>query len=158
MKKPILIFLTFFSSVILFAQKSAVDYNDMIVDEQAKIGEKITNYSYSESPEKSVLNYNALVQQINVSIATIEKLGAWQDDDSFRQATLRLFRFYKSIIENEYKQFLAIMRKPDDQITEADFAQMDKLDMEIQQKEKKFDDDFLNAQIAFAKRWGFTLE
>ncbi len=156
MKKINLFFLFLCTSLFVFAQNNATDYNDMIIDEQMKIGTEIGDFVNSEIDALD-LNYNILVKQVDASIASIQKLGAWQGDASFQTSALKLFGFYKSIIENEYKECLGIMKKPDAEFTDADMERMLTLEAEITEKEKPFDDDFLYTQNEFAKRWGFEL-
>jgi len=158
MKKIIPFLLSLSLSFSAFAQKDAIDYNDIIVGEQTKIGKEINDFVISEQPDEVDLNYKILLEQIDASINVVENLGAWQDDATLQKSTLELFGFYKTVSLNEYKEFKTFMKKPDSEITNSDITYLQTLEKGIQEKEKKFDDDFAASQDAFAKRWGFTLE
>lgn len=150
----LLLLLTF--SFTASAQEDASDYNNMIVDEQTKIGNRIVDFSNAESNEDMQLAHKILLQQIDESLSVIEKLGAWQGDGALQNSSIQLFNFYKSIASIEYKEIMEMLNK--DQLSEEEISHYDVIQTNITSREEKLDADFAFRQEEFAKRWGFTLE
>lgn len=158
MKKAISVILALIPVFAAFAQTDAIGYNDMIVGEQIKIGTEMNDFVNAESNEAYDLNYKILLQQIDASIDVLQNMGPWQGDATLQTSALNLFKFYKAITLKEYKEFLIILKKRDEEITDADIEYMQALEAGITEKEKAYDDDFSYQQEAFAKRWNFELQ
>lgn len=160
MRSLAVLFPAVFSCLALFAQNDAMEYNDMIVAEQLKIYAAMDDFNSSidlGSDEEKEMSRKVLYQQTIVSIAALERLGAWKDDSAFRDAGLNLFNFYKNVVDNEFKEMLNILKNFDESL-DSDVTRLEEIDQQIAEKEKKFDDAFLLQQDAFAKKWGFSLE
>ncbi len=155
MKKTIFLLLLIPVAFSVSAQIDGASYNDMIVDEQTKIGNKIVGFSTAESNEDMELAHTILLQQVDASIAVIQKLGAWKGDGALQSSTLRLFNFYKSIVSVEYREILNLMKK--EELSEADAARLDAITADIVAREATYDNDFAAQQEAFAARNGFDL-
>ena len=138
------------------AQKSAIDYNDMIVEEQTKIGQKIIDFNYAvESDADMEMPLKLTLAQIDVSIAAIEKLSTWEDGAALKSSALQLFKFYKSIVSVEYREMVNILYH--ENLSDADVNRLNELMASVSEREKKYDDDFQRVQEAFAKRWNIDL-
>ncbi len=138
------------------AQTTAVEYNDIIVDEQNKIGQRIIDFNYAvESGEEMDMPLKLILEQIAVSIEVVEKVNPWEDGAALKNSALSLFRFYKSIVSKEYQEMVDILKK--ENIAESDVTRLDKLLADITEREAKLDADFSYQQEAFAKRWNIEL-
>ena len=138
------------------AQKSAIDYNDMIVEEQTKIGQKIIDFNYAvESDADMEMPLKLTLAQIDASIAAIENLSTWEDGAALKSSALQLFKFYKSIVSVEYREMVNILYH--ENLSDADVNRLNELMASVSEREKKYDDDFQRVQEAFAKRWNIDL-
>ncbi len=138
------------------AQKSAVEYNDLIVDEQNKIGQRIIDFTYAvEAGEEMDLPLKLILEQIDVSIEAVEKVKPWEDGAALKSSALSLFKFYKSIVAIEYSEMVSILKK--ENIEDSDVARLDALIASITERQAKLDGDFSYQQEAFAKRWNIEL-
>ncbi len=156
MKKIFLLLLTIPFAFSAFAQKTATEYNDKIVDEQNKIGQRIIDFNYAvEAGEEMDLPLNLILEQINVSIEVLENLKPWEDGKALKNSALELFKFYKSIVSKEYREMVDILKHAE--ISETDAARLNTIMADVAEREKKVDYDFSTSQEAFAKRWNIEL-
>lgn len=156
MKKLICLLLVISSALSVFAQKDAIEYNDMIVDEQNKIGQKIIDFNYAvESGGDMEMPLKLTLAQIDASIATLQKMSTWEDGAALKASAIELFKFYKSIVSVEYREMVNILYH--ENLSEADINRLDELMANVSEKEKKYDADFQKAQEAYAKRWNIDL-
>ncbi len=153
MKKLLLLLL-----VIPFAasaQTSAIEFNDIIVGEQNKIGQRLIDFNAAvEAGTSTDLPLKLTLEQAKASTAVVEKLS-WQDGAALKKSAIELFKFYQSIVANEYVEMVKIIEKPD--LSEADVTHLNELVASISEREAKLDADFAAQQEAFAKLNGFTL-
>jgi hypothetical protein len=163
MKK--LAFALFFcvSYVSLVAQpkptfKTAVEYNDYIVDMQMGIMNSIAAFTASfDSTSKTFTESKrlALVANSKNSIAKLKLMPAFKGNINFRNAAIKLFEFYQLIAEADYKKMVDIIFKQ--KITDADKVTLDELVKSVTEKEAVFDKAFLGEQKKFATANNFTL-
>lgn len=138
------------------AQTSAIEFNDMIVEEQTKIGQRIIDFNTAvENSAPTDLPLQLTLDQTKASIAVVEKLS-WQDGAALKKSALELFKFYQSIVANEYVEMVKIVEKPE--LVDADITRINELLASITDREAVLDADFAAQQEAFAKLNGFTLE
>ncbi len=138
------------------AQKDVLEFNDIIVEEQTKIGQRLIDFNYAvEAGTDTDMPLKLTLEQVKVSIAVVEKLS-WQDGAALKKSALALFDFYKSIVSNEYKEMVSIINHPE--LSEGDITQLNELIASITEREEKLDADFAAEQEAFAKMNNFTLE
>lgn len=150
------IYLLFSLTALLFAcgldtnSITPVEYNDAIINEQAKITKLFlaSSMNIQNSLEASDSLRLLTVKQCDSSIAVLQKLGDYKGNTQFRNAALDLFRFYKNINLNEYKRMIEILQ------SETMFENMDEMTA-IQEKigndETTLDNNFQKAQNEFAK-------
>lgn len=155
MRKFISLFVLISFTLSVSAQKDATEYNDIIIDEQTKIGEKIVNFSNAQTNEDMDLALKILEKQVGVSIETLNNLGGWNGDKDFLNSAHTLFNFYKEIASSDYRKMLDILIH--EELTEEDVEKLNIIAADISAREKAFDDDFAIKQEEFAKRNGFTL-
>lgn len=158
-KNPVMKNLLLLLLVIPFAasaQTSAIEFNDMIVEEQTKIGQRIIDFNTAvENSAPTDLPLQLTLDQTKASIAVVEKLS-WQDGAALKKSALELFKFYQSIVANEYVEMVKIVEKPE--LVDADITRINELLASITDREAVLDADFAAQQEAFAKLNGFTLE
>ncbi len=156
MKNFILLLFVFPLSLSVFGQKTAIEYNDIIVDEQNKIGQRIIDFNYAiEAGEEMDIPLKLILEQIDVSIDIVEKVKPWEDGAALKSSALALFKFYKNIVAKEYREMVDILKK--ENIAESDVARLDELLASITEREEKLDADFSYQQETFAKRWNIEL-
>lgn len=82
-------------------------------------------------------------------------MPAWKGNTAFRDASVNLFTFYHTTLENEFKEIGEILVKTE--ITEADFKRIEELQKNVTAREGPLDDVFLEAQRKFAADNNFTI-
>jgi hypothetical protein len=144
--------------------KSAIAYNDYIVEEQKKIGAAIavftnsvgdTTFSKEIKQQESNTEQKRLllVQQCKTSVNNIKGLPAYGGNTKFKNASINLFNFYLSTAENEYKKMAAILYS-----ATYDEAALNTLMDAVTSQEKIRDEEFQKAEQDFAKANKFTLQ
>jgi hypothetical protein len=133
--------------------KNAVQYNDYIVGRQTKLMKNIMDFgkmteSDLDSAEQLLKKY---VTETEKMIHDIQGMPSYKGDSSLREAAIGSFRFYKRVFEEDYMDLLNIRKKNED-ITEADMGEMDRIVEKISKEEEKFDKAFHNAQRQFADK------
>ncbi len=140
----------------------AIKYNDKIINEQVKIITKINelykafdDYTNFAKIDKCYADAQAQLQTGTDAVTQLDKFDGNAD---FRDGALKLFGLYKSILQNELKQMIAINRLPNDQFTPEIKDKMQKLG---EQSMKKMDDglaELQQTQSAFAKKYKFEIK
>lgn len=140
--------------------KTALEYNNYIIDEQNKIGQLIVRFNdlvaTSNNAEARKLLTGEMATQARASLRSISQMPAYNGDTKFRGAAVDLFSFYMVCFEKQYLQLLNIVTKEGD-ITTEDLDTIQKVQKEVEETEKKYDDAFSEAQNAFAKKNNITL-
>ncbi|HPD64645.1 MAG TPA: hypothetical protein P5050_04560 [Bacteroidia bacterium] len=167
MKQVQLIFASLLLSVVMLSFKSysqptfstAIEYNDYIIDLQNKIVAGIQDFvtEVSEGDKTSAMNsLNNMIAIIDNCLKELNTMGPWESNTAFRDAAVELFKFYKSVGQNEYVEFVDIKFKPE--LTDDDYAKLQAIVDRISEKEKIYDEKFATAQQNFADEFGFTIE
>jgi transcription-repair coupling factor (superfamily II helicase) len=166
MRKTItLILFAFFATLVTSCgptKEEAIDYNDKIITEQVAIIEKIDklydamkNYTDHQGLDSA---YAAALKQIETSSDILSKLEKFDDDTEFRDAALKLFATYRSVLQNEMKKMIDFSKLPDELYTtevEDEFTKLSDITL------TRMDDDLkqLNAaQVKFANKHKFEIE
>lgn len=140
----------------------AIKYNDQIIDQQVKIIgtidnlydalEKWTNHGGMDAA------YQNAMKQVELGTADVSAMDKFDGSTEFKDAALKLFGIYKSVLDNEFKEMIAINKLPDDQYTTEMKAKFDQLnDMAF----KKMDDGLNELQVVqnrFAAKYKFEIE
>ena len=102
--------------------------------------------------------YSETMKQIETGTDVVSKLDKFGGNSDFKDAALKLFGVYKMLMQNEFKQMIAINKLPDEQYTTEVKEKMTQLnDMSI----KKLDDGLAELQAvqsAFAKKYKFEIK
>lgn len=140
--------------------KTAVEYNDYIVAEQDKIGEKIMEFNtliedLNSTKELANNKIQEVLKVIKSSIAAIEKLSDFEGNKELRQTTLDLFKYYEKCIGVYYVEIINIIYAAE--LTDDSTVQLQKIMDKITSEEKILDENFSKAQNNFAKAHNFQL-
>jgi len=105
--------------------------------------------------EKALNDYKSYTEK---AIHCITILGPYEENNTYRAATLEYLTLDLKIINNDYKQFLEILKKNNGDFSEADAEKWDKMMDKINEKEEKVEEIYYQAEEAFAKKYDFELE
>jgi len=135
-------------------------YNDYLVSEQNLIIQRFSalNKAY-ESYDKDKIEgaREALLHEIDGVIANVEKLPPYEGDTELRDAALEMFQYYRQLTEKELKEIGDLLSKGENQITEADIDEMDRLYNRFRKEIKSYEINFADAQRAFANKYGMKI-
>ncbi len=116
-----LTFLAFFS-ILLFSckpsAKEALRYSDTISSENNKISKKYNKLidSYNDYvPAEMDKAYADVKEQIEQSLAVVGKLEDFGGDSTFKKGAISLFESYSSILNNEHKRIIELLKLPEDE-------------------------------------------
>jgi len=140
--------------------EEAAEYNDKIIAEQSAIVVKIDKLDESFQyyiPADMDAAYNEAINQISKSVEAVTALDKFDGKTDFKDEALVLFSSYKTILESEYKEMVRIYKIPDEQFTEDNYAQWDKLDEASKRKLDEALTKFSAVQEEFAKKYNLTL-
>jgi len=138
--------------------QTPLEYNDSIIEEQNKItGFMLESGNCLDSDFSSC---DALrmktIAQCDSSIGTVEAMPDYEGNTRLRDAAVALFKFYKDMNENEFKEMIDIVMKGDN-ITEEDVAMLTVLEEQITLKEVLLDEELDQAQQEFAATFNFDI-
>lgn len=139
------------------AKMTPQEYNDAIIGEQNKITKimlDMANY-FDKDLNKADQLREELVKQCQASVSVLKALPAYEGDVKFRDSGIALYTFYGQISAMEYKEMIDILKK--ENIEASDIERLGTLEKQITDRETPLDNDFQNAQSAFAKKHGFIL-
>ena len=132
---------------------TATEYNNKIINEQSKVldlvlefNAKIDQDSFAQA--RSLLDKT--VVQCDSSINTIDALGEFDGDAAFKNAAIDLFKFYKRIFSQDYKELLDIIEMSEP--TDGDYLRAADIAKKIENEEKVVDDKIQSTQKAFADK------
>jgi vacuolar-type H+-ATPase catalytic subunit A/Vma1 len=136
---------------------TAVAYNDFIVAEQAKISEKILDFSNNFYKDSLIINakYEALKFQCLDSYSAIKSMPAFDNSTAYRDVAANLFQFYVNTCSDEYAKFKAIAIRA--VFNEDDMKMIGFLIQSLTLKEQEYDLEFTQAQTQFAADNNFQL-
>lgn len=137
---------------------TALEYNDSIIAAQNRIIEKFLAFgqSFDGGMDQAESIRQETIKVCEASIKTVSSMKPYEGDNSLRQAALDLFKFYKEVSSNEFKQLQDILMKDD--IGMDDLTEMDEINKQISEKETVFDEKLKAAQETFAAKHGFMIE
>ncbi len=140
--------------------KQASKYNNMLISQQRAVIDKMDNLiaSFTTYNSQEMHDaYNALIKQINHSLDTLQKVKAFDGSTEFRDTTIKLIRFYKQVSENELRQVMDLLSKPQNEYTSEDAVKVSRLMMEAQDKVSAANERFKKYQESFAKKYNLSL-
>jgi hypothetical protein len=139
--------------------KSAIQYNDYIIDRQATVVKKM--FDLKEVAETNLDSAGKMldetISQLEGMIDDIKGMPAYKGDSLFRDAAIGSFAFYKKIFRNEYRKIINIRQNGGD-TTEAGMMEIKEIVDQISREEEKYDKAFHNSQKDFADNNHMKLE
>jgi predicted metal-dependent hydrolase len=142
------------------SSKHAVQYNDTIIKYQSLVVEELNLLDKSfekgdvQLSEKTRLN---AIKQSDISAVAIEKQGNFENNNSLKNAALKLINLYRTLLE---KQYAAIIQISDTHLRTFSVFQQKKLDKLRSDIRLELDlalDEFKTKQKEFAGKYGFRL-
>jgi hypothetical protein len=133
--------------------KSAVQYNDYIVNRQTTLMNNILAFvdvaqSDLDSAEKMLDKY---VKETGTMITEIKGMPPYKGDSALRDAAANTFGFYRKLFDKEYRNILHLRSEQDGLSTDIE-AQIEAIVKNIEDEEKGYDEKFQGAQQAFARK------
>ncbi len=109
MKK--ILFLLFISfTVTSFAQNdSAQAYHNKLIAEMKLVGASLNNFNASLETDSAYLMHSSranLRKQLDSSIAHLNTMTAYKNDDDWHRALTMQFQFYRDCVDKEYSKFI----------------------------------------------------
>lgn len=131
----------------------AYSYNQLIINEQSKIGSE----AFYFIKKVDSLNLKILQFQIKKSIAVVENSKVFNNETEFQQAAIELFNHYLKTSREVYPELIKIVEDPE--LDYKDFkAKKDALVKKAAADEKIANAKFALVQEKFAKKYGIKLE
>lgn len=139
----------------------AVEYNDFIVDQQNKIGQKIlllVEKFGEEGMTKEGISptLEDLLATAKSGVAATKQLGPFEGGAQLKESALALFQFYVRIIDIDYREMINILYVS--ALDDAAMTRLNEIIAKVQAEEAKYDGNFQAAQSAFATANNITLE
>ena len=138
--------------------KSAIQYNDYIIDKQSVVIDLIDGFN--ESSDSSIAGISSFIDdavaKINKIIADVEGMPEWRSSPVLRDKAVTMFKEYKSMFAVSYKRMLAI--SGDGEITTQEEKELKDIDVEIERDVTAVEDAFLIAQKEYASKNNMKLE
>ena len=148
-----------FFSFTACSQKNAIEYNDAIIKEQSKIMQKVLEFL--SVMEKDLIKADQVLKetavQTKASIKTVSAMEPFDGSSELRDSALELFKFYLHVVENEYPEMIAILKKGES-ITQKDVDRMNELQQKITKQEQVLDSKMSTAQANFSKKHNISIQ
>ena len=159
-----LLLFTLLTSCLLFScgptSGDAAEYNDVIITEQNKVANKGEAFyaAMDVSPEAMQKAFAEFSAQIDTSIVVTSQLGPIKEKTDFLDAAMESLRLYRSLCDNEYKEIIEILSKPDEEISTEETDRYHALVSEVQDKLDPVRRELDAAQLKFAQDWNFMID
>ncbi|MDD5569783.1 MAG: hypothetical protein PHD97_01350 [Bacteroidales bacterium] len=165
-KKIFLYFICTFAFIMFFScnnstSNDAAKYNDSLVSLQLSIADKIDALDSTFADYKSDKMdkaYSEAMKQVLTSIEKVNKMNAFKDEKEIKEAMLKLFETYKSVLENEYSKIIALNKLAETKFSLSDEKKVDKLSSDIDNKLDSAIVEIEKKQKEFATKYKIKLE
>lgn len=149
------------SEVNVPTTEEAIDHNDDIVGTQSEMIQLENDLVYAISEDGSIdaidAAYDDYLSFFKKKIKEYDKMDAFDESDTFREAMIDLLDAFEEVAKNEWKAVIDLLSKDPEEITDQDIEDYDVLLEEIDFKENKANQKFLKKQEEFAKEYDFKL-
>lgn len=134
--------------------KNAIEYNDYIVNRQTKMMKSVVEFGKVAdiSLDSAGLMLKQSVRDAEKMIAELKGMPPYKGDSALRDAAIASFSFYKKVFEKDYVDILNIRKKGQENITEEDVAEANRIVEKISKDEEVLDKAFQNAQKDYATK------
>ena len=134
--------------------KSALEYNNYIIDRQKKIVEGIKSYAdaLQISTDAGDKELDKVIGVVSTSLTDVQGMPAYNNDSAFRDAAIDLLAFYKKSFSRDFKEMLEIRKKIQDSTqTDNDMQRFNEIKDNVSKTEGPLDEKMKEAQGRFAK-------
>lgn len=142
--------------------KEAADYNNKIISEQDSIVLKF------RALEQTLNEYDPLAmdvayfeanEQVDTSILVVKNMPAFDGKTDYKDSVLEVFSIYKELLDHEYKEVVAILKKSEAEYTKEDEERVRYLLFNvINEKLNNAYENIIAIQTAFADKYKITLK
>lgn len=154
----------FFIAAFLFScswkptPQQAVNYSNKVVDIQAKAITSVDDIIsvFGGTAQELQAAHKAAVAKAGKAIEGVKQLGPFEaENTAFYDAAIKYLTLHKQVLELEYKEIVNILSK--EEVGNEDFHAVESLMKEAESKYAIGDEEFENAQVEFAKEYGFQI-
>jgi len=141
--------------------EKAVEYNDKIVELQDGVVQSLLALDESFVdfiPEKMDTAHAEFVRSLSNASTQLKASGPYKNDSTLFLAASKMFGSYYDLAQNNYVQFIELLKVPDSLFTPEMQAQSFDLKELIDQQRIEGQEVLINAQNAFASNHGFVLD
>ena len=138
----------------------AIKYNDELVSQQTKVFEKesaLIEAISKNMPEKFDALLAELSVQVDSSAAAVKKMESFDGKTDMKDAALKVFTTYRSIVDSSYAEMIKYAKTPDSLYTQEDVDMVIELSKKIDDKLNKTVEAFVEVQKTFAAKYKFEL-
>jgi len=128
---------------------SALDYNNYIVEQQAKIIRPMIQVMDSDDPAEMKIKLGELQKIINENLDEVKPKKAYSGGEELKRTYIELAMFYSETVKTDYVEMIDILAE----ILDGDmsnYARLEELSGIVGEKEIPFDNAFQMAQEKFA--------
>ncbi|MFC2111386.1 hypothetical protein ACFLQ5_02930 [Bacteroidota bacterium] len=149
--------------VLVSYQKEVINIEEKLQNEILKFIETSNDTTEMDSTEQLSYDkldnvFNALINQINISISDVSLISDFVEDSTLKSASLGFLEAYKSVVENEYSECIRLIKIPEDEFLEEDNIKFnDIFSGKINSKLDVAIENFVKVQQDFADKYGFEL-
>lgn len=140
--------------------QQAVDYNDKIIAEQSLIDASLSVFIEALQDgdiEEIEETYADAVKQNEIGTDVVSKMEDFDGKTDLKDAALKLFDVYKSLLENEYKEMVDIKKLPDNKVTDEVVEKWEDLAEKSSEELDRGMEILKTAQVEFSVKYRFTL-
>lgn len=163
MKTLLTSFLVFFICSGLSAQsnfkaETAIDFNDFFVEQQNVIHEglKIFNEDISINLDSARFDLEVVNIMVNLALDDLKTAEVYEGGGELKSAYIQLFEYYDLVTKDHFVEVLDLIGLPE--MSEEQQVRLQNIIDDVTQKEIPLDKRVKDAQEAFAKMHGFTLD
>jgi len=148
--------------LLMFTQCSptteeALEYNDKLIAEESEVINLMTALEEAIVKNDLVqieLTINAAKKQLRLSTTVLEKMGGFDNNTNFYDATIDLYKLFDAQLNNEYAEQFELCKLGD----QRDAYRLNELQTQIDKRYNIIFNNFLDAQLDFSKEWNFEMK
>jgi hypothetical protein len=140
--------------------EDAINYNDTIIERHDQITVKIRKLidTYDKFiPAEMDKAYNDALTTTNDAIDFATKLKPFEEDSSFKNGALKLFKTYKEVLETEHKRIIELLKLPEEDYGKDEVKEFEQLISSSNEKINLGQTELTKIQQQFAKTHKFEI-
>lgn len=151
-------------ALMLFAcqrtEIEAVKYNDSLIKNQIAVAKAVVDLSKTFKSADTVKMdeaYKRAIFVLDSAYNNVQQIGDFDSDSTFRHQLNKLLLTYKSALQNEYAQVIALYKLPKNQFDVAAMKQMEESVVTAYNSIQTAIENFGVEQKSFAQKYGFKV-